>query len=440
MQLTALVILTLAWVSLAPISHAGQVPAASQPAAATRPDANSMRVILHVNRNLDVPGYLQLEDDDVIVIRTLKGEVESYPKARVLDIIRLVDPQPGQSGLVVMRDGQTREGVILQDTFDYVLMEIQGIRAKLKRDTVSHVVLQPTFDERYAQFKAGLQPGMHDAHFALCKWLTEQRRYELARQELTELLQKTDMADARRLLTIVEAQLAMSEKTGGGIGDGGNGDGAPATAPENPPAKRKTGPVYLADLLPAEIISRDDVNIIRVYEIDFDHPPRVTIAPDTVRELIEKYATNKLIPASQTGRTELFRAAADRPLDVVRLMFQIAARDLYAKVQVNSEPYALNLFRQRVHDTWLINNCATTACHGGPYAGRLFLHRKNYKDDRVRYTNLLILERLKLDPEWPLINYDKPEDSLVIQYGLPRAVRIPRSPTGSRRSARLTPA
>jgi hypothetical protein len=73
-----------------------------------------------------------------------------------------------------------------------------------------------------------------------------------------------------------------------------------------------------------------------------------------------------------------------------------------------------------VHDTWLINNCSTTHCHGGPFAGRLFLHRRNFKDDNVRYTNLLILERLKLDPEWPLINYDKPEDSLIIQYGLPR--------------------
>jgi hypothetical protein len=45
---------------------------------------------------------------------------------------------------------------------------------------------------------------------------------------------------------------------------------------------------------------------------------------------------------------------------------------------------------------------------------------RNSSDDRVRYTNLLILDRLKLDPEWPLINYDKPEDSLIIQYGLPR--------------------
>jgi hypothetical protein len=107
-------------------------------------------------------------------------------------------------------------------------------------------------------------------------------------------------------------------------------------------------------------------------------------------------------------------------LDVVRLMFELKARELYKDIEVKSEPYSLNMFRLRVHDTWLINNCATSKCHGGPYAGAFFLHRRNYKDDRVRYTNLLILDRLELDPEWPLVNYDKPDDSLIIQYGLPR--------------------
>jgi hypothetical protein len=116
----------------------------------------------------------------------------------------------------------------------------------------------------------------------------------------------------------------------------------------------------------------------------------------------------------------MFRAAADTPLDIVRLMFEMKARDLYPLVEVKTEPHALNLFRLRVHDTWLMNNCATSGCHGGPYAGPFFLHRRNYKDDRVRYTNLLILERFQMDPEWPLINYAKPEDSLIIQYGLPR--------------------
>ncbi|MCI0363203.1 MAG: hypothetical protein L0Y44_12300 [Phycisphaerales bacterium] len=393
----------------------------TQPEKADEQVSAPSRVILIVNRNVQVSGHLVLEDEDVITVRNTKGELESFAKTRLLQIVRLVDPEPDQTGMVVMRDGSMREGIIVEDVFDHVLIEIKGIHAKLKRESVSHVVLQPTVEQRYLEAKAALQPGMYDAHLALCRWLVEQRRYESAHQELLELLHKVEMPDARDLLKLVEAQLALAERP------------KRAARLENPEPEapgeddgRRAGPVDPADLMPSQLVSRDDVNIMRVYEIDFDHPPRVTITPDTVRTLIEKYGTSKLIPASQTGRNAMFRAAADKPIDLVRLMFELKARDLYPQIKVNSEPYALNMFRQRVHDTWLMNNCATSRCHGGPFAGDLFLHRRNFKDDRVRYTNMLILERLQLDPEWPLINFERPEDSLIIQYGLPReAARKP---------------
>lgn len=383
----------------------------SKPAQTKPVDSPQQRVILWLNRDVSVAGVLELEDEQIMTVRTPKNEVESHLKARVLAVVRLVDPQPNQEGVVFLRNGQTREGVIIEDHYDYVLMDIKGVRAKLKRELVDHVILSPTIDERYAAAKAALQPGSQDAHLALCQWLYQQRRYSDARNELLELLEKDDMPPARKLLTQVEAQIALSKKP-----EPQTKSDDPASPPDDP-AQPRSGPVYPKDILPSELISREDVNIIRVYEIDFDHPLRVTITPDTIRTLIEKYGSNSLVPNSQTGRNNLFRAD---PLDIVRLMFSLRARDLYSQIQVNSEPYALNLFRQRVHDTWLINSCATNHCHGGLGAGALFLHSRNVKEDRVRYTNLLILERLSLDPAWPLINYEKPEDSLIIQYGLPR--------------------
>jgi hypothetical protein len=379
--------------------------------------AKPQRVILIVNRTQEVPGYLALEDEDVIAIRNLKGEVQSFTRSRVMQVVRLVDPQPGQTGMVILRDGQVREGTIIEDAFEHVLIEIHGIRAKLKRDTVSHVVLQPTFEQKYAEYKASLQPGMYDAHFGLCGWLFEQRKYELAHKELTELLEQVEMHEARRMLRLVDAQLALKDRP--------EQDETPDEETSIPP-RDSTESQDEIDLSSSPhnalgpLITKADVNTIRVYEIDFDHPPKITITPDTVRELIEKYGENKLVPASQTGRNAMFRAAADQPLEIVRLMFQLRARDLYPQIQVNSEPHSLNLFRLRVHDTWLMNNCATSRCHGGPDAGEFVLHRRNYKDEEVRYTNFLILERLKLDENWPLINYDRPEDSLIIQYGLSR--------------------
>jgi hypothetical protein len=387
----------------------------SQPApAATTAPAQGPRVILIVNRNLELRGSVESEDDDVITLRTLRGDVQTLAKSRILHIVRLVDPQSGQVGMVVLRNGQTREGIILEDAFDYVLMEIQGIRAKLRRDTVSHVVLEPTFEERYTQAKAAIAPDNYQSMLMLCQWLADQRRYDLARDELLALLEKTEMPEARKLLTAVEAQLSLNTPTS-------TANDSEAPSPDSPsetvPNPRRTGPVYPADILPDKLLTMDDVNLIRVYEIDFDHPPRVAISPDTIRSLIENYGTSKLIPSSQTGRTAMFRA---QPIDLVRLMFELRARDLYPQIQVSTEPNSLNLFRRRVHDTWLINNCATSRCHGGIEGAPFFLHARDYKDERVRYTNLLILERLEIDPAWPLVNYDKPEDSLILQYGLSR--------------------
>jgi hypothetical protein len=390
--------------------------AAADPPATTSAPAEQ-RVILIVNRNKELPGFLVSENEQEIVIRTRIGEVQTHPRTRVLHVVRLVDPAPGQTGMVILRTGETREGIIVEDNFEFVLMEIKGIRARLSRESVSHVVLEPGFDEKYAEAKAAIDPDNFEGLLVLCRWLADERRYDLAREDLLGLLEKTEMPEARKLLTTVEAQLALEQPR----------DASPTTAPDEPgdpldPQKR-TGPVYPADVLPNQIITSADVNIMRVYEIDFDHPPKVVVPPDTIRALIESYGTNKLIPSSQTGRTAMFRAD---PLDIVRIMFELRARELYPQIEVKTEPYALNMFRQRVHDTWLVNNCASTRCHGGVMGAPFFIHARNYKDDRVRYTNLLILERLEIDPSWPLINFDKPEDSLILQYGLPReAARKP---------------
>ena len=46
--------------------------------------------------------------------------------------------------------------------------------------------------------------------------------------------------------------------------------------------------------------------------------------------------------------------------------------------------------------------------------------RSGVATDRVRYTNLLILDRFRTDEGQPLLDWDNPEQSLLVQYGLPR--------------------
>ncbi len=365
-------------------------------------DAPGERVILHIGRGQVVMGHVTLEDNDVIVVRQLDTRLESYSKSRVLKIIRLVDPEPGQMGVVILNGGQKRVGVIVEDTFEHVIVNIDGIRTKLVREAVDYVILRPTFDQQYENYRSSARTPRQ--RFQLCQWLVEKHRYKLASEELAKLIRDYPEPDSIQLLKVVKAQLAMTrvDPTPASVepaDDGGGADDNDET------------------VLPARILSFEDVNLIRVYEIDFDRPPQVAVDPATIRTMIELYGTSSVIPASERDRRSLYRA---EPIEIVEVLFTLKARDLYSEVNVITEPYALNLFRRRVHNAWLLNTCATARCHGGVDAGRFFLHRRRHKDERVRYTNLLILERLEVDPKWPLVNYDEPMMSLIVQYGLPR--------------------
>lgn len=387
----------------------------ADPAAAAQDDAEPtipqpQRVVVQVTRFELVGGVIEREEPDLLVIRDpVTDQVRSFIKSRLLKLTRLVEPQPGQHGTVVLTDGTRRDGIIISDEFDRVLLDIEGIRTRFDRAVVDHVELQPTPEELYEQFKSAIRPDMYDRRMELCQWLFDQRLYYLAEKELLSLkADRPDYAGLDQLLRVVQAQVLL-------LSDEELDESAPlidGDAEEAP----VTGPVEHRDMLPDELVTASDVNIIRIYELDFENPPRVAISPDTIRKLIENYASHSAIPADADGRSSLFRKD---PIDVLRLMFEVRARDLYPEVEVLSEPASMNLFRQRVHNTWLINNCATSNCHGGVNAGRLFLHRHNHLDERVRYTNFLILDRLELDPSHPLINYDEPVQSRIIQFGLP---------------------
>jgi hypothetical protein len=369
---------------------------------ATTPD----RVHLWVDRYEEVGGDVVEEDHELIVIRTPSGEIRTFPKGRLIRIIRLIEVDEPRPGMVELRDGSMLMGDLVSDGFDEVVLRIRGVISRFPRESVVQCRLDLTLEQKYRRFKELMEPDAWLRRFELASWLFDEEAYELAREELREIVAGSQLPEAIRLLRIVDAQIAMEA-----------GTLPPGHSIERPDRDDDTGPVDLKDMLPQEILSSDDVNVIRVYEIDFRNPPtRIHVSPDTIRELLEKYGADKRIPADSAGRTRLFRAD---PLEIVDLMFKLKARDLYSRIEVQSEPPALNLFRQKVHDAWLIPNCATSRCHGGLDGGRFFLHRRGSKSERVRYTNLLILERWN-ELDMPLIDFDDPGRSLLIQYALPR--------------------
>jgi hypothetical protein len=143
------------------------------------------------------------------------------------------------------------------------------------------------------------------------------------------------------------------------------------------------------------------------------------IPRDTVTRLIEQYRNDPRIPGTPEGRDELYRWS---PTRILKLMFQLQARDLYGEVKVVDQPRAMRLFRDNVHRAYIQNYCATARCHGGAQAGRLALFNKRPNAEETVYTNFLIMDRFRFSDGTPLINYQEPASSALVQLGMPREV------------------
>ncbi len=351
-------------------------------------------------------GCILLSEDDSKITIEREGRIETYDKDKLIAIIRLidVDEENGRIGIIYRRDGTLIEGEIIKDGFEEVVILIEGIHHQIPRLEVSHIELLPSFEETLARAREEIDPDDVEMRLELARWMVQNERLELARGELQDLLTRQVSPKATQLLELIEAKIALGESA------------SDAPRPMRPKVDRTAG-------LPRPTLTADDVNTIRVFEIDFARPPKVTVHPETVEKLIRGHSENDLIPSDPVARDQL-HALPD--IDLVKLIFDVKARELYPEIVVETEPHSLNHFRTKVHNAWLIRNCATSGCHGGPNAGRLFLHRSNLNDPRTVYENLLILERLDLGGSGRLIDYENPQMSLLIQHALPRSEsRIP---------------
>ncbi|MFZ9915055.1 MAG: hypothetical protein ACO3IB_06910 [Phycisphaerales bacterium] len=354
-----------------------------------------------IDRISTAAGSIESEDTEVIVLRDAKGRVRSFSKNRVLSVTHLVDGPSGRRVRVTFNDGRNLVANLIDDGFESVVLDIGGVRTSYDRAAVSLVEPFPTDRELYDRFRATLDADQYEARYTLAVWLHSRKMYEEAKLELENLLDSTNHFEAKRLLAEVNAQLELLK---------------PRERPVDGDSSREDGDSSRPDPVRGRILTPAEVNLIKVYELDLDHPPRMKVSDELIRSMFEKYSDSELIPAKASERNAFF---SKDPVDIVRILFALKARELYGDIDVLGEPEQLNLFRTRVHNTWLIGNCATSKCHGGADGGRLYLHNRNHKNDEVRYTNLLIALRTSINGQ-ALVDFERPTDSLLYQYALPR--------------------
>jgi hypothetical protein len=302
--------------------------------------------------------------------------------------------------VVILRDGQRFSGLLVEQTPERITLRIAGIDTPIKTSVVERIEVLPPIIDRYRQMRALIDDADVERLILLAEWLRVRSQWDLSLREINQALAvQPDNPDALRLKVLVESQRELANR--------------PKTA-RTSQQRFPDSPVKPLDF---PLMSDRDINLVKVYEVDLKDPPRIVIPRETITQLIENYKADPRMPRTPEEQATLYRSSPTKVLD---LMFRVRARELYEQVQVIDQPRSMRTFRDHVHRTWIVNSCATTRCHGGSEAGRLQLFNQRPSADATVYTNFIILDRYRLPDGKPLIDYNEPANSPLLQVGLPR--------------------
>jgi hypothetical protein len=333
---------------------------------------------------------------------------------------RDADPGAVRECLVILNDGRLVRGLFVRrDDDGTVTVRVGGVETTFAASSVSDLQLLAPVRERYEQMRAAIDPEDVASRVALVEWLRDREMYDEALAEVDGVLELEPFhPQARRHKTWLEAQIELRDRKArpirparpDGAGDAGPDDAGPDGAAQARVRQR------WAEF---PLLTPDEVNLIRVYEVDLANPPRMRIERSTIEALLRDHGRHDAMPQTPGQRAALF----DRPAaEILELMFRVKARELYGQVKVLEDPPAMQAFRQSIAGRagWLVNACATVQCHGGQDAGRLTLVGRRANSDEALYTNFFILDQHRLADGTPLIDYAEPARSPLMHLGMRR--------------------
>jgi hypothetical protein len=317
----------------------------------------------------------------------------------------------GDDVRLTLTTGETLFGELVERTSKRVVIRIAGVETSVAADRVARLVRQRSPEERYRSMRAIIDDDDVARLILLVQWLMERDMLAEARLELDAALdQEPSNPEARRLSRLLDQRIALEERT-----DEARPAAEPAVEPE--PARERAAPPgrFGPDQFP--VLTDEQVNLLKVYELDLDDPPRLLIDRETTERFLNDYAGSAGLPRTETERRAFLQKP---PIEILELMFTLRARELYGEVRVLDLPDALDQFRENVSAAWVTRNCGSVNCHGGTDAPPPHSYNRRPFSERSALTNFVILDRFRLPGGRPLIDYERPGDSPLLQLGLPQ--------------------
>ncbi|MCC6422908.1 MAG: tetratricopeptide repeat protein [Phycisphaerales bacterium] len=310
-------------------------------------------------------------------------------------------------GVVTLKDGHKMEGDVTEKE-DMVIVTIRGIQTQLKRADVQSISYIESLDKEYQQRLEKLDPKDVQGRLQLARWAFDNHRYDLARDAVEKALAiDPNNEEATTFLELIRRQSAMERNQGQ--------ENTRPTPSENTGGQGVRPPAPSAE---RRVLTADNVNTIRQFELrPTDTNVRVRFENDVKRRFVAAYNQdqnyfNNLQPV-------------DQAIEILNQADEKFTRD----VRILSDPQSMLEFRRFVQPM-VLQNCATSACHGGSAGGKLVLFNNGEATDTVAYTNFYILQNYAKTLSAPgssfgsgptqrkLIDRTQPEMSLLAQYGL----------------------
>ena len=318
-------------------------------------------------------------------------------------------------GVLVTRQGQVLTGDINEKDQTYVVT-IRGIDTIVQRNDVRSIEYTADIEKQFHEKKAKLAPKDVKGRIELARWAFDRDKYDLSREALEEARAiEPNNPDATKMLETVQSQIRLERAR----------QGRPANG-ESPRAA--TGPAQAGGAATGaastnrNLLSAEDINTIKQLEINpkADTQLKFNFANDVRRRFVQQENLNPASFASLRQQEQALR------------ILQYGTPEMRRDVRVVNHPASILEF-QKIIQPMVLQNCATSNCHGGNAggAGGLFLFSPA-DNDAVTYTNLYILQtyqREGLDTgsvfgggELRLIDRPTPRRSLLLNYALPPAI------------------
>jgi hypothetical protein len=308
-----------------------------------------------------------------------------------------------RQGVVRTKDGRSIEGDVVDAGADGVNITTRAGAVTISRAEIESIQYSVNIREVYQQRLAALPADAGaKAHVELARWLYESKAYDLADREVDAALAKDPASsDAQMLRTSIRRAIEFERSR--------------TSTPALDPRRAVTRPSTAGE---KKLLNADQINVIKQLELRKNENFRVRF---------EKDVKNRFARSQGQGSAAELASLPD-PVKAMVIM-EKGTPEMRRDVRIVDDPGPLAYYKRTIQPM-IIAGCGSNACHGGANAGQFVLHTA-VTNDAASYTNFYYLTQYSKmigGIEYKAINRVRPQDSLLIQFGLPRDVASPKHP------------